>query len=87
MTRLENVSWLSPAQVKILSEHHIRSLSVLASFELRDSFADVIPIDNFRALARRARQELGRDNPLRELGQAAGHSGKPVRYAGRVTNG
>ena len=86
MMRLENVSWLSPAQVEILSEHHIRTLSVLASFETRDSFADVVPIDNFRALARRAREELGRDDPLEMIGQAAGHRGA-VRYAGGVRFG
>ena len=84
MTRLDQVTWLSPAQVEILSEHHIRTLSVLASFELRDSFPDAVPIDNFRALAKRARQELDREDPLAEIGQAAGHSGKPVRYAGGV---
>ena len=79
---LSGIPWLTDAQRKILGEFHIRSVEALASFELRDSFADAIPIDGFRSLAQRARRELGRDDPLAELGQSAGHSGKRVRYAG-----
>ena len=83
---LSEIPWLTDAQRKILGEFHIRSLESLASFETRDSFADAIPVDGFRRLARRARQELGRSNPLAELGQSAGHRG-PVKYAGGVKFG
>ena len=86
MTSLEEVTWLNATQREILSKFHIRSLESLASFELRDSFADAIPIDGFRSLAKRARQELGRSNPLAQIGQAAGHRG-PVKYAGGVKFG
>ena len=85
MTRLD-VSWLDDAQRQVLAKHFIKSLETLASFELRDSFADSIPIDNFRQLAKKARIELGRSNPLEQIGQAAGHGG-PVKYAGGVRFG
>ena len=84
MTRLTDVGWLNDAQREILTKFHIRSLEALATFELRDSFADTIPIDGFRSLAKRARKELGGDNPLAQIGQAAGHRG-PVKFAGGAT--
>ena len=86
MTRLSNIEWLTDAQRSVLREHHVITLESLATFELRDSFADVIAIDNLRGLARRARVELGRDDPLAQLGAAAGQRG-PVVYAGNVTFG
>ena len=82
-TPLDGLSWLSDVQREILSKFQIRSLEALATFELKDSFHDVVPIDNCRALARRARIELGRSDPLAEIGQAAGHHG-PVRHAGGI---
>ena len=81
-TRLTDIGWLTDAQRGVLAKHFIKSLESLASFELKDSFADAIAVDGFRALARRARQELGRSDPLAELGQSAGHGGTPVRFAG-----
>ena len=85
-TPLDDIAWVSDAQRKILAKHFIKSLESLASFELKDSFADAIAVDGFRSLARRARQELGRSNPLQQVGQASGHRG-PVRYAGGVRFG
>ena len=82
MTRLTDVVWLNNSQRKILSEHHIRSLESLASFELKDSLADVIAVDGFRALAKRARIELGREAPLARIGAPAGH--RYPSYAGGV---
>ena len=86
MTGLTDVVWLSDAQRKVLAKHFIKSLESLASFELKDSFADAIAVDGFRAMAKRARQELGRDDPLQQVGQASGHRG-PVKYAGGVKFG
>ena len=82
--RLSEVHWITDAQRKVLAKHHVLTLSELASFELADSMADVVPVNNLRALARRARRSLGRDDPLRMLGAASGQRG-PVRYAGGVT--
>lgn len=87
MTRLEHVSWITDAQRTELVKHHIRTLEVLSLYELVDSLADVIPLPDLRRMAKRARQELGRDDPLVEIGQAVGHGGKPVRYAGGVKFG
>ena len=84
-TRLTDIGWLTAAQREVLAKHFIKSLESLASFELKDSFADAIAVDGFRAMAKRARIELGRSDPLAEIGQAAGHAGKPVRFAGGVT--
>ena len=83
MNALQHVSWLSDAQRKILAEHNCETLEQLASLEMQDGMADVVPINNLRALAKRARQSLGLDDPLAQLGQAAGvRPGTPVRYAG-----
>ena len=84
MTALVGISWLSDAQREVLSKHFIESLESLASFELKDSFADAIAVDGFRALAKRARIELGHADPLAQIGQAAGHRG-PVKFAGGAT--
>lgn len=86
MTRLSEVHWLSDAQREELGKHHVLTLEALATFELRDSMADVIPIDNLRTLARQARRSLGRPDPLEQIGQASGHSG-PVKYAGGMRYG
>ena len=82
--RLTEVHWLTDAQREVLAAHHVLTLGELATFELADSMADVVPVNNLRALARRARRSLGRDDPLRMLGAASGQRG-PVRYAGGVT--
>ncbi len=86
MMRLDQVTWLTPAQREVLAKHHIRSAEALASFELKDSFVDQIPIDGLRQLAKRARQELGTPDPLEMIGAAAGQRG-PVRYAGGMKFG
>ena len=86
MTRLTDVGWLNDTQREILAPHNVVTLEELASFELRDSFADVVPIPNLRGWARRARQELGGDDPMAQVGQASGHRG-PVHYAGGVKFG
>ena len=86
MTRLSEISWLNATQVEILAKHHIRTLEVLATYELRDSLAAVIPLPDLRQLAKKARRELGGDDPLAQIGQASGHRG-PVRYAGGVKFG
>lgn len=84
--QLTAIPWLSDTQRAVLSEHHIVTLEALAEYELRDSMADVVSIDNLRKLAKRARKELGRDDPMRMIGAAAGQRG-PVKYAGNVTYG
>lgn len=86
MTRLSEISWLNDTQREILAKHNCVSLEQLASFELRDSFADVVPIPNLRMWAKRAREALGVADPLAQIGQAAGHRG-PVRYAGGLKRG
>ena len=86
MPSLSLIPWITEAQRAVLSEHNIATLEELASFELRDSMADVVPIDDLRGMARRARVELGRDDPMRMIGAAAGQRG-PVKYAGNVTYG
>ena len=85
MMRLTEVHWITTAQREVLAKHRIVTLGELASFELADSMADVVPVDNLRALARRARQALGQSDPLEQLGAAAGQRpGTPVAYAGGV---
>ena len=84
--RLSKVHWLTAAQRGVLAEHHILTLAELAAFETRDSFADAIPVDNLRTLARQARRSLGLADPLEHVGQAAGARG-PVLYAGGVRYG
>ena len=85
MTKLENVSWISEGQRAILAEHNCTTLEQLASLETRDSLADVVPIDNLRKLAKRARQSLGHADPLARIGAASGQrAGTPVAYAGGV---
>ena len=81
--RLTEVHWISAGQLDVLKKHHIETLAELASFELRDSMADVVPLDNLRGLARRARASLGHPDPLAQLGAAVGQRpGTPVQYAG-----
>ena len=87
MTSLDGITWLNDAQRKILGEFHIRSWESLASFELRDSFADVIPLPELRQMAKKAREALGREDPLSELDQAAGHHGPVRRAGGKEANG
>ena len=84
--RLSDVGWLTDAQREVLAKHHVLTLSELASFELADSMADVVPVNNLRALAKRARRSLGWDDPLRMLGASAGQRGE-VKYAGGVSYG
>lgn len=85
---LTEVHWISTGQIDVLKRHHIETLEQLASFELRDSMADVIPIDGLRVMAKRARQALALPDPLAMIGAAAGqHPGTPVRYAGGVSFG
>ena len=84
--RLSAVSWITPSQREVLAKHQIVTLGDLASCELRDSLADVVPINDLRKMARRARASLGHADPLAMIGAAAGQSG-PVRYAGGVTYG
>ena len=84
--RISDVSWITNTQRTTLAEHHVLTLSELASLETRDSFADAIPIENLRTLARQARRSLGRTDPLEQVGQAAGARG-PVKYAGGMRYG
>ena len=84
--RLSEVHWITNTQREALAKHHVKTLAQLASFELADSMADVIPIDGLRQLARRARASLGRDDPLSMIGAAAGQRGEVV-YAGNVRYG
>lgn len=86
MMKLSGVSWLTDAQREVLAEHHVLTMEQLASFELRDSMADVIPVDGLRQLAKRARRSLGHDDPMAMIGAAVGQRG-PVRYAGNVRFG
>ena len=86
MTRLEHVSWLNDAQRKVLARHNVVTLEQLASFEVRDSFADVVPIPNLRGWARLARKELGLADPMASLGAAAGAK-YPVYAGGIKANG
>ena len=81
--RLSEVHWISAGQLNVFKEHNIETLEQLASFALRDSAADVVPVDGLRALARRARATLSSPDPLEQVGQAAGARGA-VRYAGNV---
>ena len=85
---LNLVSWLSESQRAILREHRIATVEQLASLELADSFADTIPIDNLRTLARLARRSLGAPDPLEQIGAATGQRpGTPVAYAGGMRYG
>ena len=80
---LNLVSWLSESQRAILREHRIGTVEQLSSLELADSTADVIKINNLRALSRMARRSLGLTDPLERIGAAAGQRpGTPVAYAG-----
>lgn len=79
--RLSDISWITDAQRTILAEHNCETVAQLASLELVDSMADVVPVNNLRVLARRARATLGMRDPLEQIGAAAGQRG-PVRYAG-----
>lgn len=81
MTRLEKVGWLTDGQRKVLARHNVVTMEELATFETRDSLTDPIPIPNLRGWARRARRELGHEDPMAQIGQAAGHRG-PVKFAG-----
>ena len=83
MTALKHVSWISDAQREILAQHECKTLEQLASLEMRDGTADVVPINNLRNLAKRARQSLGQPDPMAQLGQAAGARGA-VKYAGGI---
>lgn len=85
--RLSEIPWLSDAQVEILARHDCVTLEQLASFELRDSMADVVPIPNLRGWSKRAREALGRDDPLAQIDQAAGHHGPVRRAGGKEANG
>ena len=85
MTRLGAIEWLTDAQRKILSVHRVKTLEDLASLEMADSFADVAPLPNLRALARRARKTLGNVDPMSRIGAAAGAK-YPV-YAGGIKRG
>ena len=88
MKPLSFIPWLSDVQRAVLGEHRVVTLEELASLELRDSFADAPPLDDLRDLARRARVELGRDDPLEQIGAAAGQRpGTRVKYAGAVRYG
>ena len=84
--RLDQVFWISDAQREVLAKHHVLTLGELASFELSDSMANQIPVEGLRALARRARRSLGRDDPLAMIGASAGQRGEVV-YAGGVRYG
>ena len=86
MMSLGEVGWITPEAREILAAHNCMTLPQLASLETADSMADVVPISNLRALARRARQSLGRDDPYKMIGQAAGARG-PVVYAGGKSDG
>ena len=86
MTRLETIVWLNAIQVEILAKHNCTTLEQLASFEVRDSMADVIPIPNLRGWARRARKELGNADPMLRIGAAAGAK-YPVYAGGIKANG
>ena len=79
--RLSEVHWVSTGQLDVLKEHDVETLEQLASFELADSMADVIPVDGLRALARRARASLGHPDPLAQIDAAAGQRG-PVKRIG-----
>ena len=84
MMRLSEIYWITDAQRAVLAKHHVLTLGELASFELVDSVANTIEVDNLRGLARRARRNLGRDDPLRMLGASAGQRSEVV-YAGGVS--
>ena len=80
--RLDQAAWLSDAQKKILSEHHILTAEVLATYELKDSLAHTLPLPDLRQLAKKAREALGVADPLARIGAAAG--AKYPAYAGGV---
>ena len=83
--RLDQVNWVSPATLLVLASHNVTTLEQLASFETRDSMADVVAVDGLRKLAKRARRSLGWDDPMRMIGAAVGQRpGTPVAYAGGV---
>ena len=84
--RLRDVNWLNSTQVEILAKHNCVTLEQLASFEVRDSMADVVPIPNLRGWSKRAREALGRDDPLARIGAAAGAK-YPVHAGGIKANG
>ena len=79
--KLSDIGWLTDAQREVLAKHHVLTFDELASFEMRDSMADVVPVDGLRALARRARASLGRPDPLAQIDAAAGQRG-PVQRIG-----
>ena len=82
--KLDLVYWISPTQLAELAAHKVVTLEQLASLELRDSFADAIPVPGLHKMARRARRSLGHVDPLSMIGAAVGQRG-PVVYAGGVT--
>ena len=84
--RLDQIHWITDAQREVLSKHNVETLEQLATFELRDSTADAIPVNGLRQLAKRARRSLGRDDPLARIGASVGQRG-PVKYAGNVRFG
>ena len=58
--RLAQIYWIKPHELVVLKDHAVETLEQLASLELVDSVTNVPPLDNLRALARRARASLGR---------------------------